>query len=88
MAGSVTAGIRARLYTRDFNTPLIACFWNKICKIVVCLQKCVRNAKDYLVREALEGFWVLSGDFVNDDGFPWPGSLPPGWEVEWEDDSA
>ena len=30
----------------------------------------------------------FSGDFVNDDGFPWPGSLPPGWEVEWEDDSA
>jgi hypothetical protein len=22
---------------------------------------------------------------VCDDGFPWPGSLPPGWEYEWED---
>jgi hypothetical protein len=25
---------------------------------------------------------------VCDDGFPWPGSVPPGWEYEWEDDSA
>ena len=30
---------------------------------------------------------LFSGN-VFDDGFSWPGSLPPGWEVEWEDDSA
>jgi hypothetical protein len=25
---------------------------------------------------------------VCDDGFPWPGSLPPSWEYEGEDESA
>jgi hypothetical protein len=38
LGGSVIAGIRARLYTRDLNTPLITCFWNKTWKIKVCLQ--------------------------------------------------
>jgi hypothetical protein len=57
LGGSVTVGIRARLYTRNLNTPLITCFWNKTCKIKVFAKKCVRNAKDYLVREALEVFF-------------------------------
>jgi hypothetical protein len=31
---------------------------------------------------------MFSGNDVCDDGFPWSGSLPPGWEYEWEDDNA
>jgi hypothetical protein len=64
LGGSVTAGIRARLYTRDLNTLLITSFWNKTCRIKVCLQKCVRNTKDLLVLEALEGFLGTFGSLV------------------------
>jgi hypothetical protein len=31
---------------------------------------------------------VFLGDDVCDDGFSLPGPVPPGWEHEWEDDSA
>jgi hypothetical protein len=31
---------------------------------------------------------MFSGNDVCYDGFPWLDSLPPGWEYEWEEDSA
>jgi hypothetical protein len=64
LSGSVTGGIRARLYTRGLSTPLTTCFGIKLARVRCVLPKYVRDAKDGLVREALEVFgffwWLVN----------------------------